>query len=246
MGMAVSMVGVVFFILVFMLALLIPILIGTFVYRDAKKRNMDALLWTIIALFAPGFVGLIIYLVMRSRQSDLQCPACAQPVQESYAICPHCGASLQAHCIQCGNSLQAGWSVCPACGTEVPEPVRNSVPKKKSSSAGLLVALVAVFAVLMILVVMIFSSVFFVRKSMSTSNVTETDHAYWYVTEDSAYEIVWDDGQWVWKDSIAPPDGTKIEDIVGDTKEVVVTTQVVPDENIGAQESTDREVSPMD
>lgn len=236
MGMAVSIVGIVFFILVFMLALLIPILIGTFVYRDAKKRNMDALLWMIIALFAPGFVGLIIYLVMRSRQSDLQCPACAQPVQETYAVCPHCGASLQEHCIQCGNSLQAGWRVCPACGTEVPETVRNSVPKKKSSSGGLLVALVAVFAVLMIVVVLVFSSVFMVRKSMSPSNVTEMYESFWYVTKDAKYEIVWDDGQWVWKDGIAPPDGTTVEEIVVGTKENIVTTQVIPDEKNGVQE----------
>lgn len=236
MGVAVSFVGIVFFILVFVLALLIPVLIGIFVYRDAKKRNMDALLWTIIALFAPGFLGLIIYLIMRSRQSDLQCPACAQPVQETYAICPHCGASLQEHCIQCGNALQAGWRVCPACGTEVPETVRNSAPKKKSSSGGLLVALVAVFAVLMILVVLIFSSVLLMRKSMSPSDVTEMYESILYVTEDVEYEIVWDDGQWVWKDGIAPPDGTTVEDIVGGTKEAIVTTQVMPDENFEAQE----------
>ena len=36
----------------------LPILIGVYVYRDAKRRNMNAPLWTIIAILAPSQLSL--------------------------------------------------------------------------------------------------------------------------------------------------------------------------------------------
>ena len=53
--------------LIFLSAVLIvPILIGVYVYRDAKRRGMNALVWTLIALFAPSLIGFIIYLLVRN------------------------------------------------------------------------------------------------------------------------------------------------------------------------------------
>lgn len=51
---------------IFLLALMVAlhIAIGVYVYRDAKSRSMSAGLWTLIAIFTPGFIGLIIYLVV--------------------------------------------------------------------------------------------------------------------------------------------------------------------------------------
>ena len=48
---------------IFLLALMVAlhIAIGVYVYRDAKSRSMSAGLWTLIAIFTPGFIGLIIY-----------------------------------------------------------------------------------------------------------------------------------------------------------------------------------------
>lgn len=42
----------------------IPILIGVYVYKDAESRRMNATLWTLVAVFAPGLTGLIIYLLV--------------------------------------------------------------------------------------------------------------------------------------------------------------------------------------
>jgi hypothetical protein len=47
--------------------ILIPILLGVFVYRDAKAHDLDPLLWTLVAIFAPGFIGLIVYLAVRLK-----------------------------------------------------------------------------------------------------------------------------------------------------------------------------------
>ena len=54
----------------------IPIIIGCYVYKDAKQRNMDAKLWTVVAILVPGLVGLIIYLIIRGNNSAVICPAC--------------------------------------------------------------------------------------------------------------------------------------------------------------------------
>lgn len=60
---------------IFFLTILIgiPVLIGVYVYRDAKRRNMNALLWTLIAILAPSLIGFIIYLFVRGNYDDLQC-----------------------------------------------------------------------------------------------------------------------------------------------------------------------------
>ena len=62
----------IFFVMIpfLLLLLLIPILIGVYVYRDAKRRQMNAVAWTAIAVLAPTFIGLIIYLLVRRNKYD--------------------------------------------------------------------------------------------------------------------------------------------------------------------------------
>ena len=44
---------------VVLIALLtIPVMIGVYVYRDAKRRGMNAMAWTLIAVVAPALIGL--------------------------------------------------------------------------------------------------------------------------------------------------------------------------------------------
>ena len=94
-----------FLLTVLFLTLLIalPILLGVYVYRDATRRGMNAVLWTLLAVFAPGLVGLIIYLLVRSNYSDATCQKCGKPVRESFAVCPHCGTPLKEHCGNCSE-----------------------------------------------------------------------------------------------------------------------------------------------
>ena len=68
------------FMLMIIVALL-PLLIGVYVYRDAKRRGMNAALWTLIAILAPSLIGFIIYLLVRGNYSNLKCPRCAAKAQ---------------------------------------------------------------------------------------------------------------------------------------------------------------------
>ena len=115
--MALSMRTVIFSLVVLVALLTIPVMIGVYVYRDAKRRGMNAMAWTLIAVVAPALIGFIIYLLVRGNSPDLQCPQCAEPVTEQYVICPHCGAKLRPACPNCSFPVEADWKVCPKCAT---------------------------------------------------------------------------------------------------------------------------------
>ena len=74
----------------------VPLLIGYYVYKDAKKRNMDPVLWTLVVVLVPSLIGLIIYLVIRGNTVTVACPVCEKDVTDSYVLCPHCGNHLKA------------------------------------------------------------------------------------------------------------------------------------------------------
>ena len=123
--MALSMRTVIFSLVVLAALLTIPVMIGVYVYRDARRRGMNTALWMLIAVAAPALIGFIIYLLVRGNSPDLQCPQCAEPVTEQYVICPHCGAKLRPACPNCSFPVEADWKVCPKCaapleGMEMP------------------------------------------------------------------------------------------------------------------------------
>ena len=93
---------------------LLPILIGVYVYRDASRRGMNAVLWTLIAILAPSLIGFIIYLLVRGNYSNLKCPRCEATVSEQFVVCPKCGATYHTkfnpstageNCDKCGEAL---------------------------------------------------------------------------------------------------------------------------------------------
>ncbi|MFO7991161.1 MAG: hypothetical protein R6U61_02565 [Thermoplasmata archaeon] len=50
---------------------IIWLIIGIWMYKDAKKRDENAVLWLIIGLIA-GLIGLIIWLVVRPDMAEVQ------------------------------------------------------------------------------------------------------------------------------------------------------------------------------
>lgn len=116
--------------------IMIPVLVGVYVYRDAKRREMNAVLWTLIAIIAPSLIGFIIYLLVRGNYSNLRCPQCNTPVNDQYVVCPGCGAKLRPTCPNCSTPTEPGWKVCPHCAQPLPEMQENIVspvrPKDKT------------------------------------------------------------------------------------------------------------------
>jgi len=137
----------------------LPVMIGVYVYRDAKRRGMNAAMWTLIALLAPSLIGFIIYLLVRGNYSDLECPNCKTTVKEDYVRCPKCGSKLRPFCPNCAEPIETDWKVCPRCAAELPQVEADTVVpvKRKDKSLGkILLIVILVPLVLIILMSVIF------------------------------------------------------------------------------------------
>jgi len=153
--------------------LVIPILIGVYVYRDASRRGMNAALWVIIVLLL-SFAGFVIYLLVRQDYLDMQCPTCCSPVTRQDIVCPKCNAKLMISCSKCGLTAEADWMVCPQCTTPLPEHKNDYLAptKKKDTALVKILVLVAAVPILFVLVGIIVGLPF--------RNITTTDGGYTY------------------------------------------------------------------
>jgi len=94
------------------------IVLFTYIYRDAKRRNMNAAMWTLLAIFAPSGVGIILYFLLREPVASY-CVRCGTIVQAGFAYCPGCGTVMTTTCPQCHRVPQTGWTHCAACGAKL-------------------------------------------------------------------------------------------------------------------------------
>lgn len=93
------------------------LLIG-YINQDAGRRGMSRLAWTLLAVFVPNGLGIILYFILRQALPTL-CQKCGARVQAGYSYCPHCGESLAAQCQHCHHALHPGDVFCPYCGKQV-------------------------------------------------------------------------------------------------------------------------------
>ncbi len=93
------------------------ITIGFVVYKDAKALGLNAILWTIAAIIIPNFIGVIIYLVVRSTTpKKVTCSICQTKIKEDYNVCPECGSSFVVFCKGCKRPVEPELKICPYCG----------------------------------------------------------------------------------------------------------------------------------
>lgn len=115
------------------IALSAVLLMLGYVYRDAKRRGMNAGLWTLLVLIlSPAYllIGLIIYLLVR-EPLPYPCPQCSATVNARYNFCPNCKYNLHPACPQCQREVSDTDKFCPYCATQLthaPKPAIEGAP----------------------------------------------------------------------------------------------------------------------
>jgi RNA polymerase subunit RPABC4/transcription elongation factor Spt4 len=93
------------------------LLIG-YVYADAKRRGMNAVLWTLLVILLPKLLGFVVYFMLR-KPLLAPCPNCRWPIGSEFAYCPKCGFALAPACANCGRAIRRDYQCCPYCGKPV-------------------------------------------------------------------------------------------------------------------------------
>ena len=152
---------------------ILPIVVGVYVWRDSGRRGMNRPLWTILALFLPGMIGFLIYLLVRSSYSCLCCPQCGEKVEPNFAVCPSCGTRFKSACPGCGQPVEQNWKVCPQCGTQLPEERETLATPLRPKDEGLWKVLALVVVIPLILLVLMIA-VGFTSMEANTSALSWT------------------------------------------------------------------------
>lgn len=121
---------------------LIACLVGRYVYLDSRNRGMNVWMWTLIAMYVPNLIGLLLYVILRKPKgvynkangnnygfpsahgagaiSNHACPTCAYTIADSFEYCPNCGEKQHIECPSCHAAVINGWAYCPSCGRRMP------------------------------------------------------------------------------------------------------------------------------
>jgi hypothetical protein len=94
------------------------VLVIAYIYGDARRRGMNALLWALLAFFAPSAIGIILYFILRDPL-PVYCAKCGWPVYKGFPHCPNCGVNVTPVCPSCHRATQPPWTHCPWCGVKV-------------------------------------------------------------------------------------------------------------------------------
>ena len=105
------------------------LLIG-YVCRDAARRGMSSLLWTLVVVLIPNGMGFLLYFILRQSLRSA-CPQCGSAVQAGFNFCPRCNYKLSPSCPQCQRLVGASDVYCPYCGASLRNPAgpASSVPE---------------------------------------------------------------------------------------------------------------------
>jgi hypothetical protein len=89
-----------------------------YIAGDARRRGMRAVLWTLLAIFIPNAIGILLYFILREPLLR-RCPRCGAGAKAAFPYCPSCGSTLAAVCPSCQSAIEPGWSHCARCGSKL-------------------------------------------------------------------------------------------------------------------------------
>ena len=96
-------------------------------YGQAGQDYGTRLLWTLVSIFVPNGLGIVLYFVLR-KPRIAYCPQCEAEVDPTFSFCPRCRNHLKPACPQCQRSVNPGDKFCPYCGTAMDSAPASSTP----------------------------------------------------------------------------------------------------------------------
>src|SRR5262249_31449449 len=101
--------------------LAIIVFLTGYVYVDAKRRGMNAGLWTFLVLILlPAYVALGFILYFTAREPlPFHCPKCGTMVSARFNFCPGCKYALHRTCTHCQGEVGDMDKFCARCGTDL-------------------------------------------------------------------------------------------------------------------------------
>ena len=91
------------------------VLLVGYVFADARRRGMNHVLWTLLAIFIPNAIGIILYFILR-EPIPVPCPSCGAKAKKGHAFCAGCWTAVRVACSQCRQPVEPGWRNCARCG----------------------------------------------------------------------------------------------------------------------------------
>jgi hypothetical protein len=104
--------------LIALVPLALYVLLVGYVWGDAKRRGMRHLMWTLLAIFIPNAIGIILYFILRDPV-PVPCPSCRTPATKGHVYCSTCGCPVRRACPHCGQPIEPGWAHCARCGATI-------------------------------------------------------------------------------------------------------------------------------
>jgi hypothetical protein len=83
------------------------VLLVGYVYGDSRRRGMNQVLWTLLAVFIPNAIGVILYFILRDPV-PVPCPSCGALARKGHAYCAGCGTAVRVACPQCRQPVAGG------------------------------------------------------------------------------------------------------------------------------------------
>ncbi len=150
--------------------------LGFIIFRDAKAYGLPALKWALIAVFVPNLIGVVLYLVARSKvEKELYCSNCQAPVENDFNLCPNCAIVFESICPVCKKALKSQYERCPYCGSQVTGESIERRGLKISKKTKLTKNLVILCGVYFIIMIGVFVAILGVSVSGYAMNVNIDD-----------------------------------------------------------------------